>query len=253
MRIARAVVAAALTIGAVSSRSHCFTSGEAGGQTVHEQVTRDALAGTISDANLSFICKAVNSQDAPGSEGATEPRRHFEGGNFSAALSYIDREKRTALNYAAEADADAGNRAQALRHFGLMLHTVQDFYSKTNYVELQLENPAYRSDPYSIELVEWARVPAGYSGRKSGCQLQEVTDTKLDSPANEAGKRVVGGTTYFKVARELALKETQRQWAAFETLVRGRCHGRAEAIIAALKQASPAEGAAADAAPELDD
>jgi len=257
---------------------YSFSTFENSGGNVHEQITREALAGTISDANLSFIVKSCNSQDAPGSDSLSDPRRHFQDGNFSGALGYIDREKKQALNYAADADADPQNRAQSLRHFGLMLHTVQDFYSRTNYLELQLENASKRQDPYSIEVVDWAKVPDGYLGKTSGAALTSVAckassatttsdqgtkskepagskgqaDLSKDNGSTAEGKKAVGSSTYFKVARDLAVRETQRQWNLFETLIRGRFHARADAIIAALKQASPDAKASPDSLPDLD-
>jgi len=227
---------------------------------VHEDITRQALHDTISDANLDFIVKAVDSQNAPGSEGVSEGRRHFTDGNFSAALAYMDREKKQALNYAGSADTDAGDRAQALRHFGLMVHTAQDFYSSTNYVELMLEDSKKTADPLGLDLVDWARVPDGYAGKSSGLPLSAAVsraktgsgaaqaagtpDFNKDNANSPAGKKKVGGITYFDISRDLAIRETQRQWNLFEALVRGRFHERAGAIVDALKKAAPAsEGA----------
>src|SRR5262249_9623487 len=88
----------------VAAPAYSFSSSTGG--KVHEDITRQALHDTISDANLDFIVKAIDSQNAPGSEGESEGRRHFADGNFSAALAYMDREKKQALNYAGSADTD---------------------------------------------------------------------------------------------------------------------------------------------------
>jgi hypothetical protein len=240
--------------------AHCFSSFDADGGNVHEQITKEALSGIVSDTNLAFIVKAVNSQDAPGEESATEPRRHFDDGQLSAALSYIDREKKKALNYAADADTDAENRAHCLKHFGMLLHTAQDFYSRSNYLEIQLEDGAKRANPYSIEVVDWAKVPDGYVGSKAGDALTSGKKSGQKTPAtgqaaagisyqelnkdnaqSTEAKKTLPGTNYFNLARALAVRETQRQWTLFEALIRGRYLQRADAIISALKQASPAQ------------
>jgi hypothetical protein len=249
---------AACTLGQLASCA--FSSCQADGGNIHEQILRDALRGTVSDTNIEFVAKACDSQDEPGSDGARESRRHFDDCNFAGALGYIDREKKKALNYAAEADADPVSRAHCLRHLGLMLHTVQDFYSRSNYVELQLEDMTKRANPYSIDVVDWSKVPAGYVGKKSGDVLASgyrkdakpvqgaegtaklsYEQLNKDNPESSEGKKPDAGSTLFKVARDLAVRETQRQLNMFEALIRTRYQGRADAIITALHQASPGQ------------
>lgn len=228
---------------------YAFSSFSDRGGDVHGQITRDALAGTIFDANLAVIIKAVVSQDISGSEGANEARRHFGDDNFSASLAYIDREKKKALNYASDADTDPDNRARSLKHFGLMLHAAQDFYSQTNYVELALEDSRKRADPFNIELADWAKIPDGYVGPASGTRLTSAKynmDLDKDNAHTPEGKKAAAGTTYFMIARDLAVRETQRQWNLFEALLKGRFQTRAVAIIAALKEASPGKDLPAD-------
>ncbi len=224
--------------------SLAFSSSESTGGAIHEQITREALKDLFSEANLKVIIDANAAQDKPGSEGQTELRRHFGDERFASSLGYIDREKKRALNYASESDTDPGQRGRALVHFGEMLHCAQDFYSRTNYLELMLGNESFRNDPYSIPLIDWAKVPAGYPGliafnAKAGASNESAGIVK-DSPTSEEGKKIVSGkTTYFQVTRDLALRETQRQWNSFESMIHNRCGERAAAIIAALKQASP--------------
>ncbi|MBI4532766.1 MAG: hypothetical protein HY711_02370 [Candidatus Melainabacteria bacterium] len=236
--------------------SYAFSSFADKDGAVHEQITRDALAGTISDANLAVVIKAIISQDIAGSEDASESRRHFSDDHFSACLAYIDREKKKALNYACDADTDPDNRARALKHFGLMLHTAQDFYSKTNYVELQLEDARKIADPFNIELVDWAKIPDGYVGPVSRTRLavaNQVMDLNKDNAHTPQGKKAVAGTTYFVIAKDLAVRETQRQWNLFETLLKARFQTRAAAIITALRQASPGKEVSADSFLDLND
>jgi hypothetical protein len=221
-----------------------FGSSSAGGGNVHEEITREALRGAISEANLKIIIEADSAQDKTGSEGASELRRHFGEERFASSLGYIDREKKRALNYACESDTDPEQRGRALVHFGEMLHCVQDFYSRTNYLELMLAGPAAGRDPYDIPLVDWSKVPDGYPGLKNfNARAGNANDTAgivKDTKDSEQGRKViVPKVTYFQAARELAVRETVRQWSAFETMIHNRCGERAAAIIAALKQASP--------------
>ncbi len=221
-----------------------FSSQDATGGNIHEQITREALKGIVSEANLRVILNANSAQDATGSEGLAELRRHFGDEKFASSLGYVDREKKRALNYASESDTDPEQRGRALVHIGEMLHCVQDFYSRTNYLELMLTNPNYKNDPYSIPLVDWQKVPDGYPGlinfnTKAG-NINDSAKVVKDSANMEQSKKVTEGKiTYFNVAKDLAVRETQRQWNSFETMVRNRCGERAAAVIAALKAASP--------------
>jgi hypothetical protein len=223
---------------------------------VHGAITHDALQGVVSEDNLKLIMAANDSQDAPGGEGTTlvEKRRHFDAGAIPGAILYINREKNKALNLAAEADKDPQARLDALRHFGLMLHAMQDFYLRTNYVEMQLVDEANKNDPYNISLVDWNKVGPSFPGltaAKFGFPGEDVLDK--ESGTAGGGKTVVNGkATYHTIARDLAVRETQRQWNLFETLVRNRCGERAPAVIAALRQASTPTSAQTSAAKELE-
>lgn len=218
-----------------------FSSSAGQGGKLHAEITEEGLRGTIGASNLKLIIDANESQDKKESEGAKDSRRHFAAKTVESALSYIDREKKSALNYACEADTDQDSRANALRHFGMLLHSAQDFYSQSNYVELSLKSPNYRGDPLQIPLVDWSQVPGGYAGLVANAadSLDNAQLFGKDNPTTDEGKKVAGKTTYYNIARELAIRETQRQWTLFETLIRNRCGERAAKIIAALKQATP--------------
>lgn len=224
-----------------------FNSNDPASGNIHAKITRDALKGVFSEPNLKVIIDANSAQDQPGSEALQEARRHFGDPRFTSSLGYIDREKKRALNYAAEADVEPESRGQALRHIGEMLHVVQDFYSRTNYLELMLEDPVYKADPYNIPLVDWQKVPDGYAGLEcAACGPGLRVSVDKDHPNTIQGQKTLGDTTYFRVVFDLASRETQRQWNLFETMLRRRCGPRAPAVIAALKQASPAIKASLD-------
>lgn len=202
---------------------------------IHAQIIKEGLGNQFSATNLDIIINASESQDAAGSEGAKEPRRHFDAKTLQSSLAYIDREKKKILNYAQDADSNPNNRARVLHHLGLMLHTVQDFYSRSNYVELRSKQlkGGKLSNPYDMELVDWSKLPEGYDG---GGEALGVAEVKKENP--EDGGKPLGPATHYKVARELAIRETQRQWTSLESLIRNRYQNRASLILTALKEAS---------------
>ncbi len=217
-------------VGAYADQADC-------GQ-IHEQITHDALAATFNAANLNLVERACDSQSKPGSEAASETRRHFGDENFPKALAYMDRQKRLIIDFSAAADTNPLDRARALYHLGLLLHTAQDFYSHTNYVELGAErlkekNGGSIKDAYAMDLVDWTKLSAARTNT-----LQSSREIYKDDPTAAQGKIICGNSTYFKVAKELAVKETIRQWNSVEALIKLRHAARANAILSAMKEAS---------------
>jgi hypothetical protein len=68
---------------------------------------------------------------APGAKG--DNRRHFDSCSFAQAAGYIDEEYEGALEALDPADPALGDAA---RHFGRLLHTAEDFYAHSNWLEL---------------------------------------------------------------------------------------------------------------------
>lgn len=215
-----------LCAGAVFS----FGSDESGN--IHEQITQEAFSGTICDANLKLILKGSSAADIAGAEGAKDPRRHFKTGELAKCLALVDREKRKMINYAQNADTDEKSRARVLYIFGQLLHTLQDFYSRSNYIELKQDQ--FKNDMYSMDLADWTALQEQES--KIGTLLK-FEDVDKSTPTQEEGKKPVSGTTYFKVARELAIRESQRQWNLMETLIRNKAEKRGADVITAITQA----------------
>lgn len=207
-----------------------FGSDESGN--IHEQLTQEALKGTICDANLKLIMKGVGAADVAGAEGANDPRRHFRTGEISKCLALVDREKRKVLNFAHTADTDEKSRARVLFLFGQVLHTLQDFYSRSNYIELREHQ--FKDDLFSMDLADWTEIQQAES--KIGTLIKFEGFDKSTPNAAE-GKKSISGTTYFKVARELALRETQRQWNLMETLIRNKTEKRANEVVTAITHA----------------
>lgn len=217
---------------------------------LHAEITREALVGVLGDQNLEAVIEANLSQDAAGSEGALEKRRHFDATTLNSSVQYINREQAKALNFALEADTEPDSRSDALRHLGLMLHTVQDFYTRSNYVENALEHPENKADPYNLPLVDWTKVQSGM--KLTAAKHGDPEDVLNKDASTAAGGKVVlaDKVTQHSVARDLAVRETQRQWNLFETLVRSKAGDRAPAILAALRKASTPSAAEAKAMKE---
>lgn len=213
-----------------SGAAFSFGSDESGN--IHEQITQEALTGTICDANLKLIVKGSSAADVAGAEGAKDARRHFKTGDIGKCMALVDREKRKLINYAQNADTDEKSRAKVLFLFGQVLHTLQDFYSRSNYIELR-ENQ-FKNDLFSMDLADWTDLQEQES--KIGLQLKFEGFDK-STPTQDEGKKSVHGTTYFKVAREMAIRETQRQWNLMETLIRNKAEKRGTDIITAITQA----------------
>lgn len=202
---------------------------------IHEQIVKEALYDTVCDANLKIIAQGCVAQDKKGSEAASDSQRHFADGNIVKSLAYVDREKRKLLNYAQSADTDERARARVLHHFGLMIHPLQDFYSQSNYLELKVQENGGK-DPYDIELADWTVIQA--QAQRGSCNLS-FKGVDKSTPSTEEGQKKIGDSTYFKVARGLAIRETQRQWNLLEAMLRNRIgSSRSAAVISALKKST---------------
>ncbi|MBS1999853.1 MAG: hypothetical protein U0103_06935 [Candidatus Obscuribacterales bacterium] len=215
---------------------------------MHDEITHDALSATFNAANLNLVQRACESQSKPGSEAASETRRHFGDDNFSRALSYMDRQKRLIIDFAASADTNPMDRARALYHLGLLLHTAQDFYSHTNYVEITAErmkgSPIGLRDPYSMDLVDWIKLAStskpGSAPKPPATKstLQSSPEIYKDDPNSAESKIACGSSNYYKVAKELAIKETMRQWKSVEALIKLKHAAKANAILSSMKESS---------------
>lgn len=201
-------------------------------QSLHGNIINEALASTISAGNLKLVIQSCDQ--------AEDADMLFNKNSFKRSLAYIEREQKKILNAAFEADSSPAARYRTLKHFGIMLRAVQDFYSNSNYVEHEVAKRTNklgvnRFDPYTIELVEWSKVPMLMQSE------QPLTAAEVKKNNSAAGQEKIGQATYYKVARELALRETARQWDVLATLLKNRYQGKSLTIITALKQASVPE------------
>jgi len=213
-----------------------FASRDSDGQSLHGKIVREALSSTLNAANLELVIRCLDEQAKDKNEGES---RLFTGNSLKSAINFIDREQKKVLNYAADADVSPASRYRCLKHFGALLFACQDFYSRSNYVEVQADrmrekfgNAAF--DPYSIELADWNKLSNAFkeNGASAYAPASQAKETA------DQGKAALATSTYYKTARELAVRETSRQWEVLETLIKNRYHQKAITILAALKQAS---------------
>lgn len=197
-------------------------------------IIKEALAGTVCDRNLAVIVEGAYFQNSKLNQPKIKPARHFESKNLKKSFRYIDKERKKVLNAALEAGPDPEMRTRTLFHFGMMIHTINSLYRNTNYLANKIQEAKRVNvsgtvkDPYSIDLVDWSKITSKQTG-----SLEWISP----KPRNKLLKKKIGSTTYAKVARGLAIRETLRQWDFLEALIRSRYSKSADTIIAALKQA----------------
>jgi|SRR3984885_8445507 hypothetical protein len=204
----------------------------------YRAIMEDALSGTVCSANLKVIVEACERSDS------VLDKKALDNGKGAAAasitrqvLSLTDRETKKIIDFAGAADTDPEDRARALYHFGRLMRTLQDFYFCSNYLELQIEdtNPA-NLDPYKIEPINWSRISRDpHEIATLGFEYGGIDKTSASEPE---GAKTSGRATYFSMAKELALKETQRQWNTIERLIRIRYPQKATEISLAMKKSS---------------
>ncbi len=100
---------------------------------VHQDFTSRALRGLgFSGSQASKIIKGIVRADASGDNGYyTYPPAHIDDFTFTQARGWMTARWNTALDYV----GSCSTQDFALEQLGLMLHTVQDFYSHSNFVE----------------------------------------------------------------------------------------------------------------------
>jgi hypothetical protein len=223
-RHATAVIYASTLIAWACAGAYCFDSPDE-----HGEIVKQALSGILCKGNLELLEKSASFSSAD-----TEPRKHCSDNNLSKSASYIEREEKMAMNYAGDADANEKDRERALFHLGQAMHTAQDFYCRSNYIELIAEAAEAKKesvDPYTVRLIDWSSLSDDTQLASGSKELDKCTKE------GEGAKRCAG-TTMNSVAHTLAIRETERRWNQFEALVRRKWQTKAMAIITAFKEAS---------------
>jgi len=128
---------------------------------IHEEMTREALGKYFSPRALEVILAANRKQDAlRGQIGHDE--YHFDNNALDKGRSYINEQRGFVI-----ASLLSPGVLNAWIAFGRLTHTVQDFYSHTNYITLWLDQhsgtpPAPPEiDPVQKDLIESPKLHSG--------------------------------------------------------------------------------------------
>ncbi len=99
----------------------------------HEEITRQALAEAFSSAALQAVVNAnLRQDDLKGQIGHDE--YHFDNNAFERASTYLEAQRVLVWEALSVGEAPAAWAA-----FGRLIHTAQDFYAHSNFVDLWLE------------------------------------------------------------------------------------------------------------------
>jgi hypothetical protein len=101
----------------------------------HALVTQEALQTHLAPGAVKEVVAANLGQDSLPSLFGTSPHHHFDDDKIAESIAYVESEHQTIVALATDLRGGRGQRAA----FGRLCHTVQDFYSHSNYVQLWLE------------------------------------------------------------------------------------------------------------------
>ncbi|HEX6268613.1 MAG TPA: hypothetical protein VFZ43_00120 [Anaerolineales bacterium] len=99
---------------------------------VHAEITRKALAGNFSDRALEAIVSANLRQDRLLAL-IGHDEYHFDGNAFDQSYAYLEEQRTLTISC-----LEANDVSSAWSAFGRLIHTAQDFYAHTNYIDLWL-------------------------------------------------------------------------------------------------------------------
>lgn len=203
------------------------------GNSIHGEIIKEALGNRVSPKNLRLLI------DVADKTFPTSGQYFFSKGKLKSSASFMQREQMKAINFAHDADTNPKDRYRALKHLGMMLRASEDFYSHSKYVEIEAAREQARKDkvfdPYQMELFDWSKLNSLAYLEYEG---MHVDDGGRPMETEEEGSARLGSATYYKVARELAVRETARQFEIFMALVKQKYKARNLTITTALREAS---------------
>ena len=206
-------------------------------ENIYRSIVNDSLTGTICDTNLKIVADACAENDSVLDYKSLKEAKAEDANAVTAKIfSYQERETRKIINFAADSDTNAESRANALQHFGLLLRPMQDFYFRSNYLELKVEqpNPLKPPAPYEIEPLRMSQV--GRDAQTIARYGFEYGDIDKTHATDAQGQKLYQKAAYHAMCKELAIKETQRQWNTVEQLIKVKFPQKSAQIITALKQ-----------------
>ena len=117
--------------------SYAFKSRLGIGEPIHEDILKDALIPLgFQQQSINKIIEGCNSQDWPFSyKFSNSPQRHFDDNRIRESYAFITHQLDIAKIAAADVVGNPRSRDKVLFMLGEAFHTLQDFYSHSNYVE----------------------------------------------------------------------------------------------------------------------
>lgn len=180
--------------------------------TITQTVNKD-FNNMLDDQQLGMVILANMTQDIH----QTESKIHFDNCAFAAGVEYINSEWETIRQVEHFSPV-------ALGAFGRLLHTVQDFYSHSNWIELNSDVA-----PIPIWDLDVNSLPRGifsgtwFLGSPKMCVKGTPSHDELnkDSPTSKEGKKVVQegpntGKTLYELAYSSAITATAGQFELFK-------------------------------------
>lgn len=180
LRLAVLVVAVLL----VARAARTFSTFWPVGGEVHEQISRPVLVEEkgLSEDSYGRINESNKLQDGGdivsgefGGGGYQTSTSHFDDMTLVASRDLVLQRHQAIVEAARRAAFNLHDQHDALNRFGIVLHAVQDFYSHSNWLELQLHGrlrgagaAVVPKDVYDLDLIDWvngfppARLKTGY-------------------------------------------------------------------------------------------
>jgi hypothetical protein len=129
---------------------------------VHVEITRNALVGSFSNRALETIIASNLKQDRLLSL-IGHDEYHFDSNAFAESYAYLEEQRSLTVS-----SMEAKDVRSAWSAFGRLLHTVQDFYAHSNYIDLWLScqpdgalpTPA-EVDPVDEDLIQMRALRSG--------------------------------------------------------------------------------------------
>ena len=113
---------------------------------VHAEITSNALAGSFSDRALEVIIAANLKQDRLLAL-IGHDEYHFDGNAFAESYAYLEEQRSLTIS-----SLKINDVSSAWSAFGRLLHSAQDFYAHSNYIDLWLSCQADGALPTPAEI-----------------------------------------------------------------------------------------------------
>ncbi|MBZ8135075.1 hypothetical protein [Afifella sp. IM 167] len=182
----------------------------------HGDLTEAANDDILDQQQLGFVVAANIAQDLL----QTQSCVHFDNCDFPGGISHIADEWNV-IDQLADKHPDV-----ALGAFGALLHTMQDFYAHSNWIELHRNDAAIPVWNQKLSSLPAAIVSGTWwigSPKLCGPNAPSHSDLNKDSPTSREGSKLVAagpnaGKSLFDLAYATALEATREEFARFSAV-----------------------------------